>query len=175
MSALPVKVDTYQSSRGRSHVTSARMFGDKVVTLDVREDLAKGREPLGRIMHAVERLEDDESLLLIAPFQPAPLFSVMAAEGFSHRSRETASGDWEVLFSRTRETKLTSASSRACSQSPRLSPACCAMRSVAKSNKSSLDSLHAGALTDRTDSPLRRPCPQACSLVPGANRRGGFP
>jgi uncharacterized protein (DUF2249 family) len=53
-----------------------------------------------------------------------PLFGVLAARGFSHELRETASGDWEVLFSRTRETKLTSASSRACSQSPSISPAC---------------------------------------------------
>lgn len=118
MKSLKSNVDAYQSRFRSRHVTSAHMVGDKVVTVDVREDLAKGREPFGRIMHAVERLEDDESLLLIAPFQPAPLFSLMAAEGFSHQTRETASGDWEVLFSRTRETKLTSASSRACSQSP---------------------------------------------------------
>jgi uncharacterized protein (DUF2249 family) len=99
------------------------MVGNEIVTLDVRKEIAQGREPLARIMTAVGRLNDGQSLKLIAPFQPVPLFQVLAAQGFSHQSRETTSGDWEVLFSRTRETKLTSASSRACSQSPNLSSA----------------------------------------------------
>lgn len=99
------------------------MVGNEIVTLDVRKEIAQGREPFARIMTAVGTLSDGQSLMLIAPFQPVPLFQVLAAQGFSHQSRETTSGDWEVLFSRTRETKLTSASSRACSQSPNLSPA----------------------------------------------------
>ena len=100
------------------------MVGDEIVTLDVRDEIARGHEPFGKIMSAVGELRDGQRLKLIAPFQPVPLFGILAADGFSHEVRETASGDWEVLFSRTRETKLTSASSRACSQSPRLSPPC---------------------------------------------------
>jgi uncharacterized protein (DUF2249 family) len=74
---------------------------DKVVKLDVREDLRRGREPFSKIMMTVAQLKDDESLLLIVPFEPAPLFAVLARQGFSHVSKPAGSGDWEVLFTRT--------------------------------------------------------------------------
>ncbi len=72
----------------------------KVVTLDVREDLRTGREPFGKIMQSVAALRENEDLLLIAPFQPAPLFGVLARQGFSHEAKETAAGDWEITFTR---------------------------------------------------------------------------
>ena len=76
----------------------------KVVTLDVREDIRRGREPFSKIMQAVGGLRDSEDLLLIAPFEPAPLFAVLTQQGFSHQARPTGTGDWEVLFTRDPET-----------------------------------------------------------------------
>ena len=70
------------------------------VKLDVRETIRSGREPFGEIMQAVTQLKDNEQLLLIAPFEPAPLYAVLAQQGFSHQSKSTATGDWEVLFTR---------------------------------------------------------------------------
>jgi uncharacterized protein (DUF2249 family) len=70
------------------------------VKLDVREDIRNGREPFGKIMQTVARLKGSEQLLLIAPFEPAPLYAVLAQQGFSHQSKPTATGDWEVLFTR---------------------------------------------------------------------------
>ena len=72
----------------------------RTVTLDVREDIRNGREPFGKIMQTVAALKDDEQLLLIAPFEPAPLFAVLGQRGFSHESRPTPAGDYEVLFTR---------------------------------------------------------------------------
>jgi uncharacterized protein (DUF2249 family) len=76
-------------------------MSDKVVTLDVREDILRGREPFSRIMQAVGALKANEDLLLIAPFEPKPLYSVMAQQGFAHRVTPTAGGAWEVRFSRS--------------------------------------------------------------------------
>lgn len=122
--AFAAKFDFYQSDFSKGAVGSGHdMTGNEIVTLDVRQEIAQGREPFGRIMSVVGQLRNEQTLKLIAPFQPVPLFHVLEAQGFSHQVRETSSGDWEVLFSRTRETKLTSASSRACSQSPNLSSA----------------------------------------------------
>jgi uncharacterized protein (DUF2249 family) len=73
---------------------------EKVVRLDVREDLRRGREPFSKIMMTVAQLKTDESLLLIAPFEPVPLFAVLARQGFSHRSKPINDDHWEVLFSR---------------------------------------------------------------------------
>jgi uncharacterized protein (DUF2249 family) len=73
---------------------------DKIVTVDVREDIRKGQEPFSKIMRAVQAIRDGEQLLLRAPFKPTPLFAVLASRGFAHEARQLESGDWEVLFTR---------------------------------------------------------------------------
>ena len=70
----------------------------KIVKLDVREHIQQGREPFPAIMQTVMGLKSNESLLLLAPFKPAPLLEVMAGHGFNHTAVETALGDWEILF-----------------------------------------------------------------------------
>lgn len=79
----------------------------RVVPLDVREDIQKGREPFSRIMGMVGGLHSDEALLLIVPFEPFPLCSVLARQGFSHESRRTGTGTWEVLFTRVAIDRVT--------------------------------------------------------------------
>lgn len=71
-----------------------------VVTLDVRDDLRNGREPFTRIMKTVAGLRDDERLRLIAPFEPVPLYHLLARQGFRHSTQRTPSGDWAILFAR---------------------------------------------------------------------------
>ena len=67
--------------------------------LDVRPILKAGDEPFSTIMEAVARLEPGQSLRLLAPFKPVPLFGVLGARGFEPHAREIGDGDWEVLFS----------------------------------------------------------------------------
>ena len=66
--------------------------------LDVRPLLRAGEEPFGAIMAAADALSPGESLRLIAPFRPVPLFNVMANRGFSSSDRALSGGDWEVIF-----------------------------------------------------------------------------
>jgi len=68
--------------------------------LDVREDIRNGREPFSKIMQTVAQLKADEQLLLIAPFEPVPLYALLAQQGFSYQSKPTETGDYEVLFTR---------------------------------------------------------------------------
>jgi len=75
------------------------------VTIDVREDLRNGREPFTKIMSAASALRQGGKLLIVAPFQPVPLFTVLKKLGFSYTAKATASGDWEVLFSRGSDEK----------------------------------------------------------------------
>src|SRR5436190_793263 len=75
-------------------------MNNKTVTLDVREDLRNGREPFSKIMSTVAALRSDEQFLLIAPFQPVPLFELLKQRGFSHDARLIEAGNWEVLFTR---------------------------------------------------------------------------
>lgn len=78
---------------------------DTVITLDVREHLNAGHETFSAIMQALSRLEAHQKLLLIAPFEPVPLYSIMAAKGFEFASTPRDNGKWEVLFSPAVEEK----------------------------------------------------------------------
>ena len=75
-------------------------MSSQTVTLDVREDIRNGGDPFSKIMNAVAQLRLEENLLLLAPFEPQPLFGVLAKQGFAHTAREIEGGDWEVLFTR---------------------------------------------------------------------------
>ncbi|RWM28580.1 DUF2249 domain-containing protein [Mesorhizobium sp.] len=66
--------------------------------LDVRPILREGGDPFAAIMQAVAALAPGQSLRLLAPFKPVPLFHVLGARGFSPSAREIGSGDWEVIF-----------------------------------------------------------------------------
>jgi uncharacterized protein (DUF2249 family) len=70
------------------------------IQLDVRDDLKKGLETFSKIMGATVKLQPGQNLLLLAPFEPKPLFDVLARQGFSHSARQMEGGDWEVLFTR---------------------------------------------------------------------------
>lgn len=67
--------------------------------LDIRPLLARGEQPFDAIMSAADALSPGQALLLIAPFRPAPLYSVMAGRGFSVDDRAAPGGVWEVTFS----------------------------------------------------------------------------
>lgn len=70
------------------------------VPLDVRDDVRRGQEPFGRIMAAVKALGPDEALVLRAPFEPVPLYGVLAKRGFRHWTEQRAADDWSVTFYR---------------------------------------------------------------------------
>jgi uncharacterized protein (DUF2249 family) len=76
-----------------------------IVTLDVREDFRAGQSPCDKIQNALSRVGDDETLRLLVPFEPAPLFEVARAKGLGHEAKQTADGDWEVFFSRRAESE----------------------------------------------------------------------
>jgi uncharacterized protein (DUF2249 family) len=73
------------------------------VTVDVREDIRAGREPFARIMAAVDGLPPDGVLILRAPFEPVPLYRVLARRGFAHWAERRAADDWSVWFYRAAE------------------------------------------------------------------------
>ena len=70
------------------------------VTLDVRPILARGEEPFDEIMSAVSVLREGERLLLIASFEPKPLFRVMERKGFTNQCRQVGPDEYHVLFAR---------------------------------------------------------------------------
>jgi uncharacterized protein (DUF2249 family) len=73
---------------------------DRIVELDVREDLRQGREPFARIMAARGQVPDGGALMLRAIFEPAPLYAVLGKQGWSHWTDQRGEEDWVVWFYR---------------------------------------------------------------------------
>lgn len=68
------------------------------LVLDVRPDLAQGQDPFAKIMETVGQLAAGQELLLIAPFEPVPLYEVLAQRGFAHATQQAARNEWRVTF-----------------------------------------------------------------------------
>ena len=66
--------------------------------VDVRPICDRGDSPLGTILDAVERLIPDQNLVIIVPFEPLPLYGLLAQRGFSHSSKLRSDDAWEVTF-----------------------------------------------------------------------------
>ncbi len=68
------------------------------VILDVRPDVESGGEPFVRIMEAAAAIKPGGTLVIIAPFEPVPLYDVLGARGFSHETAMVAGDEWVVRF-----------------------------------------------------------------------------
>lgn len=70
------------------------------VHLDVRADIRSGGEPFAKIMAAVKALQPDQALELRTPFEPLPLYRVLAKQGLAHWAQAQAADEWSVWFYR---------------------------------------------------------------------------
>lgn len=70
----------------------------RAVEVDVRDDLRRGEEPFARIMAAVKALGGGTALVVRAPFEPVPLYDVLARHGLGHWTERLAADDWRVWF-----------------------------------------------------------------------------
>jgi uncharacterized protein (DUF2249 family) len=70
------------------------------VALDVRPTLAEGGEPFVAIMEAAATVQGGQSLVIVAPFEPAPLYGALGAQGFGHEAQRLADDEWVIRFTR---------------------------------------------------------------------------
>jgi uncharacterized protein (DUF2249 family) len=80
-------------------------MAQRILTLDVRADFRSGQHPCDKIQNALDRVGHGETLRLLVPFEPVPLFEVARSKGLGYEARKTSDGDWEVLFSHRPETE----------------------------------------------------------------------
>lgn len=69
-------------------------------TLDVRPELERGDEPFERIINTAVSIAPGGQLVLIAPFEPVPLYGVMQGYGFTHQTERRAADEWVITFAR---------------------------------------------------------------------------
>jgi hypothetical protein len=75
--------------------------GLQPLLLDIRPIFNRGASPCGYIDQAVASLQPRQDLILIAPFEPLPLFTKLTAQGFEHQSNAMPDGSWRIRFVRT--------------------------------------------------------------------------
>jgi uncharacterized protein (DUF2249 family) len=68
------------------------------LTVDVREVLARGESPCGPIDAAVHQLRPGQVLVVLAPFEPLPLYTKLGMCGFGHETNQLEDGTWRVVF-----------------------------------------------------------------------------
>lgn len=73
---------------------------NKVVELDVREDLKNKLEPFQKIMTAIADLEENDTFILHAPFKPLPLYPILKGKGFSHEAEKIGKKHWKITFTK---------------------------------------------------------------------------
>lgn len=95
--AYPERRDPATASQHEPRVQSE---GTHMHEIDVRADIAAGHEPFPRIMAAVNSLTPGEGLLLIAPFEPEPLYTVLTEHGLEHEAVARGDGAWQVTIRR---------------------------------------------------------------------------
>lgn len=72
--------------------------------IDVRPLISSGGEPLNEILAAADAVPDGGRLVVLAPFEPMPLYGVMRQMGFSHESELISGGGVRVVFTRNQRT-----------------------------------------------------------------------
>jgi len=67
-------------------------------TIDIREMLNRGEQPVHEVMAALKNLKVTEILEVIAPFIPAPLIDKSISLNFKHWLEKKSDGEFRVYF-----------------------------------------------------------------------------
>jgi uncharacterized protein (DUF2249 family) len=84
----------------------------KPLQLDLRPIFARGETPCTAIDAAAARVGAGQTLVLLVPFQPVPLYAKLGRQGFSADTQRLEDGTWKVVF--TRERCVTAGETEAC-------------------------------------------------------------
>jgi uncharacterized protein (DUF2249 family) len=85
-----------------NRLDDAKLNPDSSTTmLDVRPILAGGEEPLELILETAVGISTGDVLEITAPFEPAPLYGVLGARGFSHATEMRGPEEFVVRFTQT--------------------------------------------------------------------------
>ncbi|MFB6346208.1 MAG: DUF2249 domain-containing protein [bacterium] len=83
-----------------SKITDPELLeSEKIDVLDVRPIIADGREPFQTIMDRLGALEEDQTLVLVAPFNPRPLKQYVRSQGYVYDFRKPEEGmTWMSIY-----------------------------------------------------------------------------
>lgn len=67
-------------------------------TIDIRDMLHEGEQPVHEVMSEIKKLEKDKILKVIAPFIPAPLIDKSLSLGYKHWLDKKSEQEYHVYF-----------------------------------------------------------------------------
>lgn len=92
----------------------ANLETSEPVLLDIRPIFAQGSSPCAHIDRAVASLKPGQDLVLVAPFEPVPLYTKLGAQGFDYESEARPDGSWRIRFVRAGEPSESQPHTTAC-------------------------------------------------------------
>lgn len=83
-------------------VTQPDWFNESLIkeTIDIREMLNKGEQPVHEVLSKLKTLNDNEILHIIAPFIPAPLIDKTLGLNYRHWLSKENNGTFDIYFTR---------------------------------------------------------------------------
>ncbi len=90
-------------ARGSCRPASVPIQFVKEKVVDVRVLLDRGESPCGAIESAMASLVPGQGLVVLAPFEPVPLYAKLGRCGFSHETTQPSPGLWRIEFKPTAE------------------------------------------------------------------------
>jgi len=72
--------------------------GDVVQTIDIRDMLSEGDQPVHEVLSSLKKLKEGAILEIIAPFLPAPLLDKTLSLEYRHWIHEAGSGEYRIYF-----------------------------------------------------------------------------
>jgi uncharacterized protein (DUF2249 family) len=81
-----------------AHAVQSHSTGAPPKLLDTRPIFARGATPCEEIDAAAAGLLPGQSLILLVPFEPVPLYHKLGREGFQHETTQLEDGTWQTEF-----------------------------------------------------------------------------
>ena len=93
-------ISDFDQSQAVYNTRKPSWFSEKKVveTIDVRDMLHEGEQPVHMVLSAVKKLNKKEILEIIAPFLPAPLLDKATGLGYKHWIKEVSGDEFLVYF-----------------------------------------------------------------------------
>lgn len=87
------------SDKNDSRNENISISKDKIsITLDVRRQIEKGKDPIKRIISSSQKLDTDELMLIINKFEPLPIIHLLGERGFSSKVEKLAEDEIHTYF-----------------------------------------------------------------------------
>jgi len=94
-------IDTLKSENNIYNIEKPEWFNESMVvnTIDIRDMLQAGEQPVHEVLSAIKKLKENEILKVVAPFIPAPLLDKSMSLGYKHWLDKKGNEEYWVFLS----------------------------------------------------------------------------